>query len=163
MAVAVVTKTKTVTIEGLSETAAALDEFSKATTANILRRVLLAAGKPIGDAATALAPRGPTGDLIASISVVPAQPSKMTRRGRGAYDKQSQVEVVVEAGPVPESVFMEFGTVNHPAQPFMRPAFHAQQGAALKIIKDQLAVEIEKARARAARKAARIAAKVAAG
>jgi HK97 gp10 family phage protein len=154
------TVTQTVTVEGLSETAEALDEFSKATTANILRRVLIAAGQPIADAATALAPRGPTGQLIASISVVPAQPSKMTRGGRAAYDKQSQVEVVVEAGPVAESIFQEFGTVHHRAQPFMRPAWQAQRNRALDIVKDQLGIEIEKARARAARKAARIAAQI---
>lgn len=154
------TISQTVTIEGLSETAAALDEFSKATSANILRRVLLAAGAPIGATATALAPRGPTGDLIASISVVPAQPSKMTRGGRGAYDKQSQVEVLVEAGPVAESIFMEFGTIHHPAQPFMRPAWAQQRGRALQIVTEQLSVEIEKARQRAARKVARIAAKI---
>lgn len=153
---------QTITIEGLSETAAALEEFSKATTANILRRVLIAAGEPIAAAATAMAPRGPTGDLIASISVTPAQPSKMTRSGRKNYDKQSKVEVLVEAGPVVEAVMQEFGTVNHPAQPFMRPAWQSQRGRALQIVTEQLGVEIEKARARAARKAARIAAQVAA-
>jgi HK97 gp10 family phage protein len=154
-------RSTTVTVEGLSETAAALDEFSKATGANILRRVLLAAGEPIAAAATAMAPRGPTGALIASISVTPAQPSKMTRSGRGSYDKQSKVEVLVEAGPVPESIFQEFGTVHQSAQPFMRPAWEQQRGRALQIVVDQLAVEIEKARARAARKAARIAAAIA--
>jgi HK97 gp10 family phage protein len=152
---------KTVTVEGLAETAAALEEFSKATTANILRRVLLAAGQPIADMATSLAPRA-TGALQLSISVVPAQPSKMTRTSRGQYDKKSQVEVVVEAGPVRQAVIQEFGTVHNPAHPYMRPAFHSQRDNALGIVKKQLAVEIEKARARAARKAARIAAKVAA-
>ena len=150
---------QTVTVEGLSESLAALDEFSKATTANILRRVLLAAGQPIADTARSLAPRA-TGALQLSISVVPAQPSKMTRTSRGQYDKQSQVEVVVEAGPVRESITQEFGTSINPAHPFMRPAWQGQRDNALKIIKDQLAVEIDKAAARAARKAARIAAKV---
>jgi HK97 gp10 family phage protein len=153
---------QTVTIEGLSETAEALDEFSKATSANILRRVLLAAGQPIADMAESLAPRGPTGQLEASISVTPAQPSKMTRGGRAAYDKQSQVEVLVEAGPVPQSIFQEFGTIHNAAHPFMRPAWHSQRLNALAIISKQLGDEIEKSRARAARKAARIAAKIAA-
>ncbi|HMF28185.1 MAG TPA: HK97-gp10 family putative phage morphogenesis protein [Candidatus Cybelea sp.] len=151
--------TQTVTIEGLSETAEALDEFSKATSANILRRVLIAAGQPIAATAEALAPRR-TGALVASISVVPAQPSKMTRTGRGNYDKQSQVEVLVEAGPVVESITQEFGTRYHRAQPFMRPAWEQQRDAALEIVKQQLSIEIEKSRARAARKAERIAAKI---
>jgi HK97 gp10 family phage protein len=157
------TATQTISIEGVSETAAALDEFSKATSANILRRVLLAAGAPIAAAATALAPRGPTGDLIASISVAPAQPSKMTRSSRGVYDKQSQVEVVVEAGPVRESITQEFGTIHNPAKPFMRPAWAQQRGRALQIVIEQLSVEIEKARQRAARKTARIAAAIGSG
>jgi HK97 gp10 family phage protein len=151
---------KSITIEGLSETAEALVEFSKATSANIVRRALLAAGAPIAASAEAMAPRGPTGDLIASISVTPAQPSKMTRSGRGNYDKQSQVEVLVEAGPVVESITQEFGTRFHRAQPFMRPAWDQQRGNALAIFVQQLQTELEKARARAARKAERIAAKI---
>jgi HK97 gp10 family phage protein len=154
---------KTVTVEGLSETVDALEELTSATQANVMRRVLLQAGQPIADAARALAPRGPSGNLIASISVVPAQPSKMTRSSRGEYDKQSTVEVVVEAGPVPQSIFQEFGTRNNAAQPFMRPAWHGQRDQALQIITEQMSIEIEKARARAALKAARIAAKIAAG
>lgn len=157
------TTTKTVQIDGLSETLEALDEFSKATSANILRRALLAAGAPVAATATALAPRGPTGDLTASISVTPAQPSKMTRAGAGNYDKQSSVEVLVEAGPVVESITQEFGTRHHRAQPFMRPAWDQQQAAALEIFTKQLADELEKARARAARKVARIAAAIGSG
>lgn len=150
---------KTVTVEGLAETAEALDEFSKATSANILRRVLIAAGEPIAAEARALAPVK-TGALEISISVVPAQPSKMTRTGRGNYDKQSQVEVLVEAGPVVQSITQEFGTSVNPAHPFMRPAWASQRLNALKIVADQLGAEIEKARARAARKVARIAAQI---
>ena len=157
------TVSKTVTVEGLSETLDALDELTTATQANVMRRVLLAAGQPIADAATALAPRGPSGNLVASISVAPAQPSKMTRSSRAAYDKQNTVEVVVEAGPVPQSIFMEFGTSTNSARPFMRPAWQGQRETALQIITEQMSVEIEKARARAAAKAARIAAKIAAG
>jgi HK97 gp10 family phage protein len=153
--------TKIIRIEGLSETVAGLrDEFSKATAANVVRRALLAGAQPMAETAEALAPRGPTGNLIASISATPAQPSRMTRTGRGSYDKQSEVEVLVEAGPVPESVFQEFGTRHHRAQPFMRPAFDSEKANSLAIIIKQMAVEIEKARQRAARKAARIAAKI---
>ena len=154
--------TKLVTVKGLAETAAALDEFSKATSANILRRVLIAAGQPIAETARALAPVK-TGQLVLSISVVPAQPSKMTRSGRGQYDKQSQVEVLVEAGPVVQSITQEFGTSINPAHPFMRPAWESQRYNALAIVAKQLGEEIEKARARAARKVARIAAQIGSG
>lgn len=150
-------------IEGLSESAEAMADMKKATQANILRRCLLAAGEPIGDAARALAPRGPTGDLIGSIDVVPAQPSKMTRTGRSAYDKQSKVEVVVEAGPVRQAVPVEFGTATMPARPYMRPAWQQNRFRALGIFVENLKPEIEAARARAARKVARIAAQIKAG
>jgi HK97 gp10 family phage protein len=153
--------TKIIKIEGLSETVAGLrDEFSKATAANIVRRALLAGAQPMAETAQALATRGPTGHLIESISATPAQPSRMTRGGKASYDKQSEVEVLVEAGPVPESVFQEFGTIHHRPQPFMRPAFDGEKANSLAIIIKQMAVEIEKARQRAARKSARIAAKI---
>ena len=40
---------------------------------------------------------------------------------------------------------MEFGTVNQPAKPFMRPAFEANKEKAAYAIKDRLAKRIEKA------------------
>lgn len=148
----------TVRVEGLRELDDALGEMKKATAANILRRTLLKAGAPIEAMAKALAPRK-TGRLAdVSISLVPASPSKMTRTGRGAYDKKSFVEVLVEAGPEPQAVTQEFGTVNHPPHPFMRPAWLANKMAALAIVKKELWEEIQKAAARAARKAAKLAA-----
>jgi len=147
-----------VKVEGLSELAEALEELPKATGANVLRRTLLEAGEPVADQAQSLAPRK-TGALQVSVSVQPASPSKMTRTGKAAYDKQNKVEVVIEAGPNPQSITQEFGTVHHAAHPFMRPAWSAQKMATLERIREKLAEEIEKARARLARKAARLAGK----
>lgn len=143
-----------VRVEGLSELRDALAELPKATGANVLRRALLKAGKPIEDMAKSLAPRR-TGALDVSISTVPASPGKMTRTGKAAYDKQSKVEVLVEAGPVPQAVTQEFGTVNHPPHPFMRPAWLANKRVALDTMKKELWEEIQKAAARLARKAAK--------
>ena len=53
-----------VRVEGLSALKDALAELPKATGANVLRRALLKAGKPIEDMATSLAPRR-TGALVA--------------------------------------------------------------------------------------------------
>lgn len=150
-------------LEGAAETLDALKDMSKATQANILRRVLIAAGEPIAAAAKGFAPRGRTGLLELSISVTPAQPSKMTKRGKAAYDKKNTVEVLVEAGPIREAVVQEFGTVHMAAHPYMRPAWNGRENATLKFIGEQMWIEIDKAAARAARKAARIAAKAAAG
>lgn len=151
-------KTDQVYVEGLSETVAALKELPKATEANVLRRVLLKAGKVIENDARAMAPRA-TGALQISISTVPASPSKMTRRGKAAYDKKSQVEVLVEAGPAPQAVLREFGTVNLPAHPYMRPAYLANKANVLDIIRTDIWDEIKKAAERLAKKTARLAAK----
>ena len=149
---------QTFRVEGLAELKDALAELPKATGANVLRRALLKAGKPIEQAARSMAPVA-TGALALSISTVPASPSKMTRTGKAAYDKQSKVEVLVEAGPVPQAITQEFGTVHHAAHPFMRPAWEANKFRALEDIKSELWNEIKKAADRLAKKTARLAAR----
>ena len=63
--------------------------------------------------------------------------------------------MLVEAGPEPQAVTQEFGTVNHPPHPFMRPAWLANKTRALDTMKKELWEEIQKAAARLARKAAK--------
>jgi bacteriophage HK97-gp10 putative tail-component len=99
---------KTFKIEGLKELDDALGELKKATAANVMRRTLIEAGEPTVRAAKALAPYQ-FGHLQKSISIGPASPSKMTSTGRSAYDKKSTVEVIIEAGPAPQSITQEFG------------------------------------------------------
>jgi hypothetical protein len=102
----------------------------------------------------------PRGRRIA-LSISVARPAKQDDESQPRPIRPAnRVEVVVEAGPVRESITQEFGTAINPAHPYMRPAWHGQRDNALKIVKEQLGVEIDKAAARAARKAARIAAKV---
>ena len=57
------------------------------------------------------------------------------------------------SGGVRHGYFNEFGTENMAAQPFMRPAFDVGAPQSLASLKTDLAAEIEKARARAAKKA----------
>ena len=58
-------------------------------------------------------------------------------------------------------LFGEFGTVNHPPHPFMRPAWdELTPEPMISMIGETLAEEIEKARSRLARKAEREAAKM---
>ena len=59
----------------------------------------------------------------------------------------------------PQGIWQEFGTVNQPPQPFMRPAWDGGKDALLDGIADDLWAEISKAAARQAKKAARLAAK----
>jgi HK97 gp10 family phage protein len=149
---------KTFKIEGLKELDDALGELKKATAANVMRRTLIEAGEPTVRAAKALAPYQ-FGHLQKSISIGPASPSKMTSTGRSAYDKKSTVEVIIEAGPDPQSITQEFGTVHHRPKPYMRPAWAATDKQVLNSIKAELWEQIRKAAERAAKKTARLAAR----
>lgn len=144
------------TIEGLADLDEALGELPKATARNVLLRVLKSEGQPIADAESALAPHGITGQLAAS----PTVGTKLSRRQKSLNKKESDVEVYVGPTPHPKSVQTEFGNAHQAAHPHLRPAFDNNVMRVLGGIKDRLAEEIEKARARLARKAARLAAKM---
>jgi HK97 gp10 family phage protein len=141
-------------IEGLRECEDALRELPKATGKNVLRRALMAAGQPILDAARQLAP-----ELTGALKRSHAAGTKLTGPQKEKHKAESAVEIFVGPSGLPQAITQEFGTVNHPAQPFMRPAWDGNKMAALNLMRQSLADEIEKARARLARKAARLLAK----
>lgn len=136
----------TVRVTGLKELNEALGNLSKSMAKATLRRVLLKAGKPIADAAIQLAPDDPaTGgrDLKQSIAVGTKLSKRQARLHRRANRNDKQfAEVFVGPGPKPYAHLQEFGTVNHGPQPFMRPAWDANKGKALDIIKSELGKEI---------------------
>jgi HK97 gp10 family phage protein len=70
--------------------------------------------------------------------------------------------VIVRAGPTQKAyygMFQEFGTAHNAPKPFMRPTWDSMGPGMIDTIADVLGTEIEKARARLAKKAARFAAK----
>jgi HK97 gp10 family phage protein len=150
-----------VKVEGLADLDRALSELPKATARNVLVRVGKAALEPMAETARTLAPKYHR-DLADSIAV-------STRLGRYARwkggRKQDFVEVYMgpggreTGGAPPQGVQQEFGNVNHPPQPFMRPAWEGEKEGALEIVKNQLGDEIQAAAERAARRAAKRAAK----
>jgi HK97 gp10 family phage protein len=148
-----------VRVDGLRELDAALADLPKATGKAVLRRTLLKAGKPIADAARGMAPDDPlTGgnDLRSSIGVG----TKLTKRQAKLHRKmfkndKASAEAFAGAGKVAHAHLQEFGTVNHGPQPFMRPAWDANAGRALDIIKTDMWTEIEKAAQRLAKRLAR--------
>jgi HK97 gp10 family phage protein len=156
----------TVKVDGLRELEAALGELPKATGKNVLRRVLLARGKPIADAARAMAPddeRTKGHDLRKSIGVS----TRLSGRQKGIHrsmfkDDKASVEVFVGAGPLPQAHIQEFkgGGGGYPGekgpQPFMRPAWDAGKGAILDGIAADIWSEIKKSADRLARKTARL-------
>lgn len=142
-------------IEGLSDLDAALSELPKATARNVLLRTLKAEGQVIADAEAALAPKL-TGQLAAS----PCVSTKLTRRQRKANTKESAVEVYIGPTAHPKSIQTEFGNAHQAAEPHLRPAWDGNWRNVLDGVTKTLAEQIEKARARLARKAAREAAKM---
>lgn len=142
-------------VEGLREVEDALRELPKATGKNVLKRALLRASEPIAEAWGRLTPvfRGILQKSVGS-------GTKLSRRQKSQHVKRSDVEVFVGAGPLPQAHMSEFGTAHQPAKPAGRPAWDQNKMKALEAIKSDLWTEIDKARARLARKAARIAAQI---
>lgn len=142
-------------IEGLAELDEALSELPKATARNVLLRTLKEQGKPIRDDGERNAPRL-TGGLKESYAVA----TKLSRRQKSQNKKESMVEVYIGPGPAAKSIQTEFGNAHQAAHPHLRPAFDTNVQRVLTGIRGELADQIEKARARMARKAARILAKM---
>jgi HK97 gp10 family phage protein len=132
----------TVKVEGLSACAEALRELPRAVARDVMLRILTDRAEPIAESARNLAPVD-LGDLRDSITVS----TRLTRRQRGLHRKEGadDVEVFVGPGPHPQAHLQEFGTVHHPPQPFMRPAWDEHQGKLLDNIAEDLWGEIRQA------------------
>jgi len=142
----------TIKVDGLREIMNALHELPRATSKNVARRVMKARAVPIAEAARRLVPVG-SGSLKKSIKVS----TKLTKRQRSQFRKDSPNDVVVFVGPGahPQAHMQEFGTWSNRAQPYMRPAWAATWRPYLDGVGADMWVEIERAAARIARKAAR--------
>jgi HK97 gp10 family phage protein len=162
-------------MQGLKELEASLAELGKATARNVMTRALIKSAEPIKQAAISYAPRD-QGNLAESITVSVKTAARSGKKAfseamkkgasraeagaaartanKGAKGKDSFSQIFI--GPTRDGyygMFNEFGTKKMAAQPFMRPAFDAGANQALATIKDNLVIEIEKARQRAAKKA----------
>jgi HK97 gp10 family phage protein len=174
-----------VAVEGLSDLKDALDEFSKATSGNILKRAVSTAGAFIAEEAIKIAPKD-TGKLKREIQVGKA---KIITPGKAAF-AQAMAEggtraeaaaaarnanrsaggtgrsAVTQVGPTKragQGILQEFGTSHHSPQPFMRPTWDTHGPATIDVMKDALVEELDKATKRAAKRAAKLAAEIAAG
>lgn len=169
-------------VDGLKELNDALNDFSKATSGNILKRAVGVAGAEFAEHAIELAPKR-SGLLKQEIKVSKPKiitPGKaafaqaMKDTGDRAIAAQAARAANKEAGGVGRAAvahvgptskrsrvgsLQEFGTVHHAAHPFMRPTFDAYGPLMADRMRDTLAEEIDKATKRAERKAARLAAK----
>lgn len=144
-------------VEGLADLNQALAELPKATERNVLQRALKKGGERVRDA---WAPKVPvlTGHYEHSIVVGPS--SKLTPRQKRDAKADGKHFAEMHVGTAdPAGQQLEFGNVNMAAEPSARPAWDDTQEAVLGDIAKDIGDEIEKARARLARKAERLAAK----
>lgn len=165
-------------IEGMRDLDEALKQLPRATGRNVLDRALKRAAKPIQQKAKAIAPRD-TGELRKSIIVesvkrgdAGGKAAFARARAAGASVSEARAALIsassgetkaeVRVGPRKakskaegiKTIVQEFGSVNQPAQPYMRPAWDANRDAASEGIRKELWSEIEKAVARRAKRAA---------
>lgn len=142
-------------VSGLKDLEKTLSELPKATARSVMIRVLRKEGQIVADTESLLAPK-----LTGELALSPSVGTKLTRRQRRSAAKESDVEVYVGPTPHPKSVQTEFGNAHQKAEPHLRPAWDATWRTVLDGIKQSLADEIEKSRARLAKKAERLAAKM---
>lgn len=154
-----------VKLDGFRELEKALAEVPKATGKSVLRRVGKGALEPMAQQAVGNAPID-EGDLRASIAVSEKRtPRARTRTARqligGKWRSGPTTSIDIAMGPaggrgaLHYATFVEFGTVDTAAHPFMRPAWEAGKMRALDYVKSNLKTEIDKAAARHARKLAK--------
>lgn len=144
-------------LEGFAELERELDRIGKVTAQKAsLRRALRKSAQPLADLAQQKAPRGDTETLAPSISVSTKLSKRQASKHRRMFkDDRAAVEMFVGAGPLSSAHTQEFGTIHHPAQPFLRPAWDEDKKALLDRLKAEIWADIQKTLARAARKAAR--------
>jgi HK97 gp10 family phage protein len=162
-------------VEGLKEIQAALQDLSKATARNVVKRVLLKRAQPIVEAARTRAPvrtgrlrdsiiaqaRGGNAGKAAFAEAMRGGASR-AEAGRAAREANraagSIVEVVI--GPHDGAFYaslVEFGTAHSSPKPFLRPAWDAGKIQVLDGVGDDMWAEIQKALARQARRQAKAA------
>jgi HK97 gp10 family phage protein len=141
-------------IEGLRELDKTLEEFSLKESKGIVKRALVDAGKITAKKAAENAPKD-DGDLARSYVSSARLTRKQSRYARKANAKKTFVETYVGTNR-PQGVLQEFGTINHKAQPHLRPAWESTKRQVLNSIAGKLTKHIEKKRKQLARKAARL-------
>lgn len=148
----------TIQLQGFRELEQALAELGNSRLRKAsARRALLKAAQPLADRANLLAPDDPTdGFDHIRVAVGTRLSRRQARQHRRMFrDDRAAVEVFVGAIPHPASWNQEFGNINHGPQSFMRPAWEQDKMAMLERIKADLAADIQRTVARAARRAAR--------
>ena len=150
-------------ISGFKEFERALkEELPKATAKNVLWRVATNAMKRVEEGMAQKAPYDSAdrdGDGNHLRDTMKTERVKATRQqGSVKFDSRNGVEV--RTGPAPtgkraraNAGWQEFGTVKQPAQSYARPTVDAEQDKVIDDVRAELTIQIEKAKARIAKRA----------
>jgi len=134
------------TLQGLDQFAKNLRGLDLSKQKAVKVKILMAAAEPIQEEAERLVPISQDAPhLVDHILRVPL--SKVDDEEFGGKRALEAEEAVVGIGPYKDGFygwFQEFGTVNHSAQPFMRPAWDAKRDGAYRAIQEDLWAWIRK-------------------
>jgi HK97 gp10 family phage protein len=146
-----------VELRGFDDFEKALRALPKATGKNTLRRIAKKSMEPMAELARGYAPVA-EGDLKASIKVSERRTKRASTR-ENRFDKNTGIQMAM--GPVSGNgvlnyaTYVEFGTAEAAAKPFMRPAWRGGREAMLEDVKTNMWIEIDKSTARYAKKLAK--------
>lgn len=150
-----------VRVEGLAELRKALLELPVELHKGPLRAAVSAGAKVVQDKAIALAPEGETGTLKRSIyrtrsrqgsSAVQETAIVGVRSGKKFAEKQKKDGTTTKSRDAFYWRFLEFGTWDIKAGPFMRPAFDTTKAQQLEAIREKLASSIQRIAAKLSRR-----------
>lgn len=150
-------------VTGLEETLRAFDELPKALGFAVLKQTAGEALVPALQTARELAPddpnTSPPNDLKGSLAIGDRRSNGSSRGSRG----RDEFGVEVYMGPTkegyPQAIPQEFGAVQHPPHPYMRPAWQQHVEGIFKFVAKRLGELIERTARRLERRAARLARK----
>lgn len=129
-------KTRREAVSGLRELGKALKKLDREVSTRIARRATGRAATPIREQAET--------NIVSSPSVVTGElrDNVIVKRVTDT-DLTSEHIVTVRKRKAPHGVFVEFGTVKMPAEPFLGPAFDSRGSDALRTMTDTLRDGIE--------------------
>lgn len=155
----------TIRLEGFRELERALaEDLPKATAKNVLKRTAINSMEMVRQKMAQLAPFDPLDrdeDGNHLNETMKTEPAK-ARRQRGSVRFERSTGVQVMTGPAPvgkraraNAGWQEDGTVKMAANPYARPAADSEGRAVVEFVKNELAFQIEKSKAKIANKLAR--------
>ena len=136
----------TVRVEGLQDALRKLRKVSdRGTSEKVLKGAIRDGGEIVRERASQLAPVGT--EPLSGRSVRLRDGLRVRTAGRAGFFTDSD-GVWIQVAPLKEvshANLQEFGTKNHAAQPFMRPAYDQTEGKVIATVRGKIADAIKKA------------------